>query len=431
MPEALRGLGAMTRKFSRKQEAFVIMNTDAPRMTRYGASLAVWLLALMPLGGQAQKYPITEAQKATAQAVAGKGVALADLRADAPKEHVVVKGDTLWNISKLFLNSPWRWPELWGMNLESIRNPHLIYPGQRLVLNIRDGRATLGMSSASRSIPAGADLAQVRLSPQARITALADSALPTLEGRLIEPFLSEPIILGEEGLSQAPRIVAAQDARVLLTRGDRAYARSSSGKDLIDDPQKKHKVYRIFRDARALRDPDSGVILGYEAQYIGRALLMRSESSYSVTDKEGKRAEEAIPATIDIVAAKEEIRVGDRLVPEPPAQVQNYVPHAAKGELKARVVSVYGSAVDNAAQNQVVVINKGRDDGLQAGQVLSVLNDGVRLVDGTDANKAMIKLPDERNGLVMVFRPFDKLSYALILEITRGVKVGDRLSNPS
>lgn len=405
------------------------MKSVAPHKIRVRVSLAALLCALAPLSGQAQKYPITEAQKATAQSVASKGIALADLRPDAPKEHVVVKGDTLWGISKLFLNSPWRWPELWGMNLESIRNPHLIYPGQRLVLTVRDGRATLGMSSGSSTAP-GADLPQVRLSPKTRITALADNALPTLDARLIEPFLSEPIILSEEGLSMAPRIVAAQDARVLLTRGDRAYARSSSGKDLIDDPQKKHKVYRIFRNARALLDPETNNVLGYEAQYIGRALLMRSESSHPVKDKDGKFVDEAIPATIDIVSAKEEIRIGDRLVPEPPAQVQNYVPHAGQGELRARVVSIYGSAVDNAAQNQVVVINKGRADGLRPGQVLSVLNDGARLVDGTDANKAMIKLPDERNGVVMVFRPFDKLSYALILEITRGVKVGDRLSNP-
>ncbi len=426
MTETLRRRDAIAEVFSGKQGARITMNSAASRMIRHNASLAALLLALVPLMAQAQKYPITDAQKATAQAVASKGVALADLRPDAPKEHVVVKGDTLWDISKLFLNSPWRWPELWGMNLESIRNPHLIYPGQRLVLTIRDGRATLGMSNSE-----GADLAQVRLSPKVRITALADSALPTLDSRLIEPFLSEPIILGEEGLSQAPRIVAAQDkARVLITRGDRAYARSSSGKDLIDDPQKKHKAYRIFRNARALRDPETGAVLGYEAQYIGRALLMRSESSHSVNDKEGKPVEEAIPATIDIVSAKEEIRVGDRLVPEPPAEIKSYVPHAAEGEFQARVVSIYGSAVDNAAQNQVVVINKGRANGLRPGQVLSVLNDGARIVDSTDANKAMIKLPDERNGLVMVFRPFDKLSYALILEITRGVKVGDRLNNP-
>ena len=406
------------------------MKTPVRHVICSSASLIAALLALVPAASQAQKYPITPQQRAAAESVATKGVPLADIRPDAPKEHVVVKGDTLWAISKLFLNSPWRWPELWGMNLDQIPNPHLIYPGQKLVLTIKDGRATLGLSTG-QGAEDGANLAQVRLSPKTRITALADNALPTLDSRLIEPFLSEPIILGEEGLSQAPRIVAAQDARVLLTRGDRAYARSGSGKDLIDDPQKKHKAYRIFRNARALKDPETGAILGYEAQYIGRALLMRSESSQSITDKDGKPVVDITPATIDIVAAKEEIRVGDRLVPEPPPDIQSYTPHAGKGSVQARVVSVYGSAVANAAQNQVVVINKGLADGLKPGQVLSVLNDGARLIDSTDPQKTQIKLPDERNGLVMVFRPFDKVSYALILEITRGVKVGDRLQNPS
>jgi hypothetical protein len=217
---------------------------------------------------------------------------------------------------------------------------------------------------------------------------------------------------------------------VLLTRGDRAYARSQTGSDLLDDRTQKQKAYRVFRNATPLKDPTTGEVLGYEAQYVGKAVLVDSETTRSSSDASGKVATEIIPATIDIVDAKEEMRVGDRLLPEPPQQIQSYVPHAPQGQVDARIVSVYGSAVINAAQNQVVTINRGTRDGIERGQVLAIMKDGARMVDKTDPTLAQLKLPDERNGLLMVFRPFEKLSYALVLDITSGVKVGDRLVNP-
>ena len=137
-----------------------------------------------------------------------------------------------------------------------------------------------------------------------------------------------------------------------------------------------------------------------------------------------------MPATIDIVDAKEEMRVGDRLLPEPPLQFVSYVPHAPLNPVDARVVSIYGNAVANAAQNQVIVINQGERDGIEPGHVLAILKEGTRLVDKTDPSQPELKLPDERNGLLMVFRTFEKLSYALVLEVTTGVVVGDRLVNP-
>ena len=180
----------------------------------------------------------------------------------------------------------------------------------------------------------------------------------------------------------------------------------------------------------AVGDPGPGEVLGYEAQYVGKALLVRSESTQSVTDKNGKESNQVVPATIDIVAAKEEMRIGDRMVPEPERELLSYIPRAPAGKVDGRIVSVYGSAVANAAQNQVVVINRGARDGMERGVVLAILKDGESLVDKTDSKKALIKLPDERNGLLMVFRTFDRLSYALVLDITDGVKVGDRLTSP-
>ncbi|NCN70047.1 MAG: LysM peptidoglycan-binding domain-containing protein [Rhodoferax sp.] len=377
----------------------------------------------------AQKYPITPLQRATANQVAQSGVALSELAPNAPPSHTVKSGDTLWAISGLFLKSPWRWPELWGMNLSDIQNPHLIYPGQTLFLVIRDGRAHL--STASDAGGNGSDLPTVRLSPRTRIDQLAAHALPTLNTHLIEPFLAEPMIVGELELNQAPRIVAAQDGRVLLTRGDRAYARGTADAPLLDQPSQKQKAFRVFRNATPLKDPISGEVLGYEALYVGKALLVRSETTQSSTNAAGKTNTDIIPATIDIFDAKEEMRVGDRMLPEPPQQLLSYVPHAPAKPVDARVVSIYGSAVANAAQNQVVSINLGALDGIESGHVLAILKDGARLVDKTDANLQPIKLPDERNGLLMVFRTFERLSYALVLDITSGVKVGDHLVNPN
>ena len=388
------------------------------------ASMAGMLLAPPAL---AQNLPITAEQKATAEKVAQAGIALSELAADAPENYTIKPGDTLWAISGLFLKSPWRWPQLWGMNLSDISNPHRIYPGQKLFLERKNGRATLRTSAAA---PEGsAPIETIRVSPRTRYEPLDSGALPAIKAHLIEPFLAEPAIVDEFGLQNAPRIVAAQDGRVLLTRGDRAYARGQTGTPLLDAPGKQQE-YRIFRSATPLKDPGTGEILGYEAQYVGKAVLVRSESTQAVTDKSGKENTEIIPATIDIVAAKEEMRVGDRLLPEPVRELLSYAPRAPVGAVDARIVSVYGSAVVNAAQNQVVVINKGSRDGMERGTVLAIQKFGERLVDKTDAERPAMKLPDERNGLLMVFRTFDRLSYALVLDITDGVKVGDRLINP-
>ncbi len=404
-----------------------LMPNSTPAAKVIGFSLAVLALSLTSAPAGAQNFPITAGQRATATQVAQVGVPLNELAANAPDQYTIRRGDTLWAISGMFLRSAWRWPELWGMNLADIRNPHLIYPGQTLYLERLNGRATL---RSRRSAADGAPMDTVRVSPRTRIELLAGDALPTLKSHLIEPFLAEPVIVDENGLTLAPRIVAAQEGRVLLTRGDRAYARGQGDAMLVDEPAQRQKAYRVFRNATPLKDPVTGEILGYEAQYVGKALLVHGESTQASVDKDGKPRTDIIPATIDIVAAKEEMRVGDRLLPEPPQQLLSYVPHAPQGPVNARIVSVYGSAVVNAAQNQVVAINLGTRDGIESGHVLAILKDGARLIDKTDPARPELKLPDERNGLLMVFRTFEKLSYALVLDITDGVKVGDRLVNP-
>ena len=383
--------------------------------------------SLAGVSAWAQNYPITPAQKATADQVAQAGVALSELSATAPDSYSVKSGDTLWGISGLFLKSPWRWPELWGMNMADIKNPHRIYPGQQLYLERNGGRATLRTSRSGGDGSAGIET--VKVSPRTRSQSLADDVIPTLRSQLIEPFLSEAIIVDDSGLTAAPRIVATQEGRVLLSRGDRAYARGPADRQIIES-KGKLPDYRVFRNATPLKDPVTGAVLGYEAQYVGKAKLVRGESTEQSTDKDGKPRTDIVPATIDIVGSKEEMRVGDRLLPEPERQMTSYMPRAPAGKVDARIVSIYGSSVANAAQNQVVVVNRGSKDGMESGYVLAILKDGARLIDKTDAARPELKLPNERNGLVMVFRTFESLSYALILDITDGVKIGDRLVNP-
>ena len=381
---------------------------------------------------QAQNFPITAGQKATASQVAQTGVPLADLVPNAPDEYAVKRGDTLWAISGVFLKAPWRWPELWGMNLEDIRNPHRIYPGQQLYLDKSSGRAIL---RARQQAGGSGTPGTVRVSPRTRYESLADAAIPTLSPQAIEPFLSEALIVDEASFALAPRIVAAQEGRVLLSRGDRAYARgaysSKEGGKPLSDARGEPVAYRVFRNATPLKDPTTGEILGYEAVYLGRAELVRGESTATVKDKNGKESTEVVPATLDILIAKEEMRVGDRLTPEPPRELLSYVPRAPVSQIEGQIVSIYGSAVLYAAGNQVVVLNRGARDGLERGHVMAIQRSGARLTDRTDSVRTQIRLPNERNGLMMVFRTFEKLSYALILEATDGVKVGDRFVNPN
>jgi hypothetical protein len=391
------------------------------------AALIALSAALVCSTVQAQNFPISTAQQATANAVAQKGVPLSELAPNAPDRYTVKGGDTLWGISSLFLKSPWRWPELWGMNLEQIKNPHRIYPGQILVLERVNGVATLRVAGTTSGEPSVSET--VRVSPKTRIESLADASLPTLVSSAIEPFLAEPIVVSESEFLSAPRIVSAQEGRVLLSRGDRAYARGDNGSPLLDDGLRE-KQFRVFQTATPLKDPVTKEILGYEAIYAGKATLVRGEGSQEVMDADGKPVSAIVPATIDIISSKGEMRVGDRLMIDPAREIQSYTPRAPRGPVAGRIVSVYGSAVANAAQNQVVAINLGKRDGMEPGIVLSILKDGERIADKQDINKPVLKLPDERNGLLMVFRTFDRISYALILEITDAVRVGDRLTPP-
>jgi hypothetical protein len=403
----------------------------ALRLTRSVAACAVLVL----VGGfastaAAQNFPITPEQRATAEQVAAAGVPLSELAPDAPDTYVIKPGDTLWRISGIFLRSPWRWPELWGMNMAEVRNPHRIYPGQTLYLEKIDGRARLraGLPPTGPLPPTET----VRVSPKVRISSLADTSIPTLPPQVIEPFLNEAILIEDAGLlDRAPRIVSVPEDRVLITQGDRAYVRGRNGTPVIETDPRRVDNFRVFRNAVPLHDPLTGRVLGYEAAYLGSAQLVRSESVRPVRTTSGKVVDTLIPATVDITRAKEEISVGDRLLPEPPRVFASYAPRAPATPVDASIVSVYGDAVALIGQNQVVVLNRGAADGVENGHVMAILKAGRRLEDRSEPReRAEIQLPDERSGLLMVFRTFEHLSYALVLEITDTVMIGDRVTNP-
>lgn len=363
---------------------------------------------------QTSKLPVTAEQRRTADQVAAAGVPLSELAPNAPDQHEVKAGDTLWDISGLFLKSPWRWPELWGMNRDQIRNPHLIYPGQVLMLVKVDGRARLqfAQSVGAGQGPSGV----VKLRPQMRISALDSSPIPTIPLHLIQPFLTDAIVFDTDELASAPRIVAAQEGHVVLGQGDLAYARGDFGKG-VD--------FRIFRTARPLIDPATREVLGYEAPYVGTAELTRLGEDR--TDADGKV--DIVPATMTIRQVKQEVGIGDRLAPAPARNLERYVPHAPDKDLTGQIAAVYGEAL-NAGQNQIVALNRGKRDGVERGHVFALWRDGAHVIDRTQDRAEAIKLPDERHGILFVFEVYERVSYALIISVKEPVTTGDRFTRP-
>ena len=375
----------------------------------FGA-VAVAMATVSAAASAAPNFPITEAQRASAQRAATTGVPIEELVPNAPDEYTVKRRDTLWDISKMYLKSPWRWPELWGLNLDQVKNPHLIFPGQVLYLDKSNGRARLRMGQP----PAGSQ--DARLSPRIRSTDFAMDGISSIPFHLIEPFLNEAVIFEVNQLATAPRIVATQEGRVLLSRGENAYVRGELGPE---------REYRIFREPKALRDPTTQEILGYEAVYVGASeYVLQGETR---TGADGRA--EIVPATFMVTSIRQEAGVGDRLAPVPAREYTNYAPHPPANPIAGQIVSLYGESL-TAGQNQIVTLNRGARDGIERGHILALFRDGKVVRDPTEQGRPRSKLPDERHGLLFVFRVFDRMSYALILTVKDPVAPGDRFTQP-
>jgi hypothetical protein len=327
----------------------------------------------------------------------------------------VQRGDTLWDISKLFLKSPWRWPQLWGMNMTQIRNPHLIYPGQVLVLDKSSGRAVLRVGQLGDSVAPPTNT--VRLSPRVRSQLLDNGAIASIPLHLIGPFLNEAVVFDNNDLDRAPRIVATQEGRVMVSRGETAYVRGDLG---------GARDFRLFRRPQPLVDPDSRQILGYEAAYVGTAEYVREGGTQPSADGKSSLA---VPATFIVSGTRLEAGVGDRLSPVPQRDLVAYSPHSPAGPVSGRIIKVYGEAL-LAGKDQIVALNRGQRDGIERGHVLALWRAGAPATDSTATPKVAMQLPDERHGLLFVFRTFERVSYALVLSVNDPVSAGDRFTQP-
>jgi hypothetical protein len=323
------------------------------------------------------------------------------IKPDAPERYIVVPGDTLWGIAQRFTDSPWRWPELWGMNRDDIRNPHLIYPGAVLVLDRASGRLSIARGEAGT----------VKLSPRVRGESLAKQEIPSIPPSVIEPWLSRPLVIEPDGLEKAPTIIATQQNRVVLSSGSNAYVRGMGGS--------KEQTWYVYRPGPALVDPDTNNTLAYEAIYLGTAQVTR----------------EGDPTTVQLTSAVQEVGAGDKLIAAGKPQAVNYAPHAPAKPIQGRIIGIYGGVaqVGEAAPQSIISINRGRADGLEIGHVLALYARGGTVRDITKqarAKDAEFNLPDERAGLAFVFRVFDRVSYAMVMHMTRPVGALDVVRTP-
>ena len=374
------------------------------------------------------------------------------LQDNAPEKYVVVKGDTLWDISGRFLKDPWRWPQIWNMNREEIKNPHWIYPGDMVVLDRSGAEPRLSL------VKGGDGMETVKLSPGVRATPINNDAIPAIPIRAIHPFLSQPRVVPLGAFDGAPFILGTNAERVILGSGDEAFA--TGGKAGVTR-------WNVLRPGKELKDPETGEVLGYEVDYLGDARTLV----------------EGAPQKIRITQSAKEILPKDKLVEADNRAIYEFVPHAPDGKINGRIISAYGGFTDSG-RYQTVVLNRGSRDGLEPGHVLAVYREGLAVTLSRDEKDRMtwvndktkgvpeggawlyndvrclkedgkvtydqaadvrntfrstcigntsdraVKLPDARSGLVMVYRVYDRVSYALIMQSDGPVYLLDRVRNP-
>ncbi|NOX76382.1 MAG: LysM peptidoglycan-binding domain-containing protein [Gammaproteobacteria bacterium] len=323
------------------------------------------------------------------------------LRPDHPDRYVVAKGDTLWDISAHFLESPWHWPEVWSYNPQ-IKNPHLIYPGDVVLLEYdAQGRPVLRVSRGKPT---------VKISPKIRAKRV-DTPIATIPLTAIQQFLGQPRILSERDIRNSAYVISSKDARLMSGTGDKIFARG-----LIpgEDPNSRYAVLRIgktYRNQNAAR----GDILGYEAIHVAEA----------------KVEDFGDPSTLRVVQSNRETLAGDRLLPVKASGLdRTFIPHPSEIPIEGQIISVI-DGVSRIGQYQTVVINKGKQDGMETGHVLAVFQKGAIIRDNFSKNRGEhVTLPDLRAGIVLVFRTFDQVSYALVMEAYTDMRVYDMVRNP-
>lgn len=320
------------------------------------------------------------------------------LKPDAPERYTVKKGDTLWDISERYTDDAWQWPNIWYQN-EQIEDPHLIYPGDIIGLMSIDGEMKVSI------VKRGTESRTVKLSPTARIEPI-ESAIPTIPMDAIMPFVVSNRIVKPSELEQAPYVLSAGGGRIMNGAGGVVYGRGDF-KDGIA------QAYGVFRPSKIYRDPVTEEVLGLEAMEVGLANVISHEKDM---------------VKLDLVKTSQQVKEGDRLLTTENRQmVVRFQPKAPDEYVDGFIISVPGG-VTQIGQYSMIVINKGTRDGVNEGSMLDIMKRGEVVRDRTV--KEQVRLPAEKGGQLMVFRAYEKLSYALVLKATRPLNVGDQVRSP-
>lgn len=333
---------------------------------------------------------------------------LLNIRSDAPDRHIVVKGDTLWDIAGKFFKDPWKWPQIWGFNKDTIKDPHWIYPGDVIYLDRTSGTLRIGQAGTSGTSTAASGVSEVemengvvRLTPKVLNLPSDHDAIPSIPARVIAPFLNRPLVIEDGDLKDAPTLIGAREGRVVLGNDDTAFATGM--------PTDKGERWQIYRPGKTFTDPDTDEVLGIEAIYLGNAEVTRF----------------ADVSTVAITRSIQEIYAGDRMVVPSIEEVTTYLPRAPATKISASVISIYGG-VSQGGQNSIITLSKGARDGLEIGHVLALYHKGEDVKFKGDK----YTLPDERYGLAFVFRVFNKVSYALVMQTKLPVQLLDHANTP-
>lgn len=318
------------------------------------------------------------------------------LRQDHPQTYTVVPGDTLWSIAGRFLQNPWQWREIWRQNPQ-LRNPNRIYPGDVLQFSHdADGQPQLAVAERD-------EVPLIKLSPTVRIEELSQP-IPPVPRDAVESFLTRAVILSDAQWKGTPYIVADDDDQVVYADHDRVYARGS----LFDQPR-----YQVFHPGEALREPGSGRYLGTAGVYLGEAIL----------------EQDADPATFTLASTIAPIRAGDRLLPiKAERELYSFEPHPVPPDTEGSIIAKLDTDVTQITQYSSVIVNLGAQEGIEPGHVLAIYGKGREVEDPVSGGS--IKLPGERAGLLMIYKVHDLVSYGLVMQAERAIRLQDRVTTP-
>jgi len=348
------------------------------------------------------------------------------IRENAPDRYVVVKGDTLWDISNKFFKDPWKWPQIWGLNKDTIKDPHWIYPGNVVFLDLASKTLHIGELPTTQppakteallvpDVPpvttvkngttpetiSSPDLKTQKLSPKIRVVTGENDSIASIPASVINAFLAKPLVIETDAIEGAPTLIGSIENRTLLSFGDTAFATGI--------PDDKGPFWQLYRPGKALIDPDSSQILAYEAIYLGDASIQKHDKI----------------TTLRITKSVLDIQKGDNFIQSSVGLPNNYIPRSPSTQIKAKVISIYGG-VDQGGQNSIITINKGLRDGVENGHVLALYKES----EASKHKGETYILPALRYGLIFVFRSFEKVSYALVMQVERTVQLSDSVETP-